>query len=187
MAYALLEGGRLWHDPRYQKLGTAMVSLIEKQEVVLVPSLGATLLPGPEGFHSDGATWILNPSYLQPSVLSYLAETFPQGPWRAVLTSLPQILAQGSGGGFAMDWVSTDGGVRPAATPGQGEDKTSDHGGQPSGSYDAIRVYLWLGMADPQTPGVEESLSWVAGMAGVSEGPFGSSDGGWMRAGRSWR
>lgn len=81
MAYTLLEAGRLWREPRYERLGSAMASQIAQQEVVLVPGLGATLLPGPQGFHPDAGTWILNPSYLQPSVLSYLAATFPQGPW----------------------------------------------------------------------------------------------------------
>ena len=56
-----------------------MASRIAQQEVVLVPGLGATLLPGPQGFHPDAGTWILNPSYLQPSVLSYLARRFRRG------------------------------------------------------------------------------------------------------------
>ena len=117
MAYTLLEAGRLWREPRYERLGSAMASQIAQQEVVLVPGLGATLLPGPQGFHPDAGTWILNPSYLQPSVLSYLAATFPQGPWGAVLASLAPILTQGSGGGFAMDWVTAGGSLSPAASP----------------------------------------------------------------------
>jgi endo-1,4-beta-D-glucanase Y len=35
----------------------------------------------------------------------------------------------------------------------------------PVGSYDAIRVYLWMGIADPNTPGVRESLQGIRGMA----------------------
>jgi endo-1,4-beta-D-glucanase Y len=167
MAYALMEGGRLWHEPRYQTLGTAMATRIAQQEVVLVPGVGTTLLPGPEGFHSDGGTWILNPSYLQPSVLSYFSTTLPQGPWAGVLSSLAPILTQGSGGGFAMDWVAVAAGEgSPAALPSQdGADRSSSESRQPAGSYDAIRVYLWMGIADPETPGVKESLSGLAGMA----------------------
>ena len=160
MAYALLEAGRLWHEPRYEKLGTAMASQIAQHEVTLVPGLGATLLPGPQWFHPDAGTWLLNPSYLQPSVLSYLATRFPQGPWGAVLASLAPILTQGSGGGFAMDWVTAGGSVSPAA-----KRETGDKPGQAKGSYDAIRVYLWLGIADPQTQGVQESLAGLHGMA----------------------
>ncbi len=162
MAYTLLEAGRLWHEPRYQRLGTAMASQIAQQEVVLVPGLGATLLPGPQWFHPDAGTWILNPSYLQPSVLSYLATTFPQGPWASVLASLAPILTRGSGGGFAMDWVTAGGSLSPAASPTAHE--TGDRTGRAEGSYDAIRVYLWLGIADPETKGVKDSLAAMRGM-----------------------
>jgi endoglucanase len=163
MAYTLLEAGRLWHEPRYERLGTAMVSQIAQREVTLVPGLGATLLPGPQGFHPDAGTWILNPSYLQPSVLSYLATTFPQGPWGTVLASLAPILTQGSGGGFAMDWVTAGGSLGPVASPVAHE--TGDKIGRAEGSYDAIRVYLWLGIADPETQGVKESLAGLSGMS----------------------
>jgi endo-1,4-beta-D-glucanase Y len=163
MAYALLEAGRLWHESRYERLGTAMASHIAQQEVVMVPRLGTTLLPGPQGFHPDAGTWILNPSYLQPSVLSYLAATFPQGPWGAVLASLAPILTEGSGGGFAMNWVMAGGSLSPAVSPAKHE--TGDKPERAEGSYDAIRVYLWLGIADPQTQGVQESLAGLRGMA----------------------
>lgn len=162
MAYSLLEAGRLWHDPRYERLGTAMASRIAQREVALV-SVGTTILPGPQGFHPDAATWILNPSYLPPSVLSYLATTFPRGPWGAVLASLPVVLTQGAGGGFAMDWVAAGGALSPMASTT--EQRAGERSGPAAGSYDAIRVYLWLGIADPETPGVREALAGLAGMA----------------------
>jgi endoglucanase len=165
MAYSLLEAARLWHEPRYQQLGTAMANRVAQQEVVLVPSLGTTLLPGPQGFHPVEGGWILNPSYLEPSVLSYLATAFPDGPWRAMLNSTPAVLSRGAVGGFAMDWLAAGSSLSPAPGPGQpiGGD-TGSNSGQPAGSYDAIRVYLWLGMADPETPGVKESLDGLGGM-----------------------
>jgi endoglucanase len=95
-------------------------------------------------------------------VLIYLATMFPQGPWKAVLASLLPILTEGSGGGFAMDWVAAGGRLRPAVSPVVYE--TPDKAGSAVGSYDAIRVYLWLGIADPETPGVRESLAGVRGM-----------------------
>jgi len=67
-----------------------------------VPGLGTTLLPGPVGFHPDPHTWLLNPSYLPPSLLVYFAKAFPTGPWDAILQSLHPLLAQGSGAGYAM-------------------------------------------------------------------------------------
>lgn len=91
-------------------------------------------------------------------MLAHLAKIMPNGPWAAILGSLDPILAQGSGAGFAMDWVTAGIGVRPAVRDGGTA--------MPVGSYDAIRVYLWLGIADPQTHGVKTMLSRVGGMAG---------------------
>jgi endo-1,4-beta-D-glucanase Y len=163
IAYSLMEAGRLWRDPRYQKLGATMASRIAQQEIVFIPSLGATLLSGPQGFHPDSGTWVLNPSYMPPSLLTYFASTMPQGPWGAVLASLHPILSQGSGGGFAMDWVTAGGNLSPSPSPAQLA--TGNPAAHALGSYDAIRVYLWLGIADQDTPGVHELLADLPGMA----------------------
>jgi endoglucanase len=163
IAYDLMEAGRLWHEPRYQKLGTLMAMRIAQQEVVSVPGLGTTLLPGPVGFHPDAGTWLLNPSYLPPSLLAYFARAIPTGPWRAVLESLQPMLARGSGAGYAMDWVAAGTDIRPSISPPQLAAGMTDKA--PIGSYDAIRVYLWLGIADPATPGVHALLPSVSGMA----------------------
>jgi len=164
MAYDLLEAGRLWHDQHYDRLGMALAARIAQQEAAFVPGVGTTLLPGASGFHPDDTTWILNPSYLQPSILVHLAKAMPTGPWDAILNSLDPILAQGSGAGFAMDWLAASNGIRAIVAPGQHE--PGDTAKVPMGSYDAIRVYLWLGIADPQTRGVRTMLSRVGGMAG---------------------
>ncbi len=163
IAYTLLEAGRLWHDPRYQKIGAAMASHIAQQEIIFIPSLGATLLSGPQGFHPDPGTWLLNPSYMPPMLLAYFASTMPQGPWGAVLASLHPILSQGSGGGFAMDWVTAGGSLSPSPSPAQLA--TGNVAAHPIGSYDAIRVYLWLGIADQDTPSVRDLLTDLPGMA----------------------
>lgn len=163
MAYTLLEAGRLWHDARYQKLGLAMGAQIAQLEVTYVPGLGTTMLPGPYGFHPDNSTWVLNPSYLQPSLLARMAVLMPNGPWGAVLGSLDTILAQGSGAGWAMDWVSAGDGVHPSATANQYAE--GNGGAMPIGAFEAIRVYLWLGLADPDTSGVKSMLSHVPAMA----------------------
>jgi endo-1,4-beta-D-glucanase Y len=162
IAYDLMEAGRLWHEPRYSKLGTLLATRIAQQEVASVPGIGTTLLSGPVGFHPNANTWLLNPSYLPPSLLVYFAKAAPGAPWRAVLESLHPLLAQGSGAGFAMDWVSAGTGIRPSQTPAQLASGTLDK--PPIGSYDAIRVYLWLGIADPSTPGVQALLPLVSGM-----------------------
>jgi endoglucanase len=163
IVYDLMEAGDLWHEPRYRKLGTLMAMRVAQQEVVFVPGLGTTLLSGTVGFHPNPGTWLLNPSYLPPFLLAYLATAIPTGPWRAVLESLQPLLAQGSGAGYAMDWVSAGTVIRPSVSPNQLAAGITDK--PPIGSYDAIRVYLWLGIADPATPGLRTLLPKVPGMA----------------------
>ncbi len=165
LAYTLLEAGRLWHDPRYDSLGRTLAARIAREEVVLVPGLGTTLAPGPHGFHPNEQTWVLNPSYLPLPVLTQLAKVLPQGPWASVAASLPRLLAVPSAHGFAMDWVMAgDFGVRASTTPAMPTAGAQEP--QPAGSYDAIRVYLWLGMADSHTPGVADLMAETGGMAG---------------------
>ena len=95
IAYSLIEAGRLWHDPRYEKIGSAMASLIARREVSMVPGIGTTLLAGAQGFHPDAGTWILNPSYLPLPVLTRLANAAPDGPWNLVIASLRPLLMRG--------------------------------------------------------------------------------------------
>lgn len=163
MAYSLIEAGRLWHDPHYDRLGMALAAQAAQQEAAFVPGLGTTLLAGAYGFHPDAQTWILNPSYLQPSILARLSVAMPLGPWTAIIASLDPILAQGSGAGYAMDWVTAGEGIHPSPTPAQ--HAAGDAGAMPMGSYDAIRVYLWLGIADSDTRGVKPLLPHLPAMA----------------------
>ncbi len=163
IAYSLLEAGRLWHEPHYDALGRAMASRIAHEEVAPVPGLGTTLLAGKQGFHPDASTWIVNPSYLPLPVLLRLAAAMPQGPWLQVAQSLGPMLARGSGAGYAMDWVSAGTGVHPMQTPADLASGKRDP--LVIGSYDAIRVYLWLGLADAATPRRDALLHSVGGMA----------------------
>ena len=166
IAYTLLQAGRLWHDSRYDKLGRLMAERIAREEVVLIPHFGTALLPGPHGFQLGTNAYVLNPSYLPPFLLTSLARILPHGPWPALLKTLPQLLTLPSTHGFAMDWVSAGpDGVQPAAAPAQPVDGAQQ--AQPAGSYDAIRVYLWLGLADPATPGLRPLLAAANGMATV--------------------
>jgi endoglucanase len=171
MAYALLEAGRLWHDDRYAKLGSLLADRIAHEEVALVPGLGNTLLPGPQGFHPDNTTWILNPSYIPVPVLAYFAKAMPQTAWSEVLHSYGEVLRRGTGGGFAMDWVvasadaSSKPGIHTVALHPSPKPETISTGGTSIGSYDAIRIYLWLGIADPATPGLKDFIANVPAMA----------------------
>ena len=140
-----------------------MAERVGREEVVSIPGFGMALLPGTHGFQTGTKTYVLNPSYLPPFLLMSLAKTLPHGPWPALLTTLPKLLALPSTQGFAMDWVSAGpDGVQPATAPSPGPDASPT---QPAGSYDAIRVYLWLGLAEPTTPGLRSLLEATQGMA----------------------
>lgn len=162
LAYDLLEAGRLWHMDRYEKLGGVIADRIAKTEVVFVPGIGTTLAPGAQGFRSGMQSFVLNPSYTPLQVVARLTE-YSKDPWSSIADSYPQMLTASSGRGFAMDWVAAGEGVRPSPTPKELAESKKD--AVPVGSYDAIRVYLWLGMANKNTHGVEDSLAAVRGMA----------------------
>ncbi len=164
MVYCLIEAGRLWHQPRYEKLGRTMALRVAKQEVVLVNGLGTTLAPGPNGFHPDQETWIVNPSYMPLPVIVFLAKVMPHEAWSSVLSSMPALTGGDVSHRFAMDWVAAgSGGIHPCLAPRQPSSGLREP--QISGSYDAIRVYLWLGMADAGTPGLKKYLLQTSGMS----------------------
>lgn len=143
MAYALLEAGRLWRERSYEELGRSVAANVAAREVRRVPGLGATLLPGPRGFVSEkGRAVRLNPSYAPPQLLRRLAALGVPGPWEEVLGSAVRLLREGAPRGVAADWVLYRAGA------GFGPD--SQHGSL--GSYDAIRVPLWVGMLAPEEP-----------------------------------
>jgi len=158
IAYDLLEAGHLWKEMHYTDLGKSLAALIAKHEVADIPGFGPVLMPGKAYFHT-GRTWILNPSYTPLFLLDRLAELDPAGPWADIATMVPVLLERSARGGFAMDWVSY--------TPGKGFTPCQPNGGvqpPPTGSYDAIRVYLWAGMTASGTPGRQRLLKALPGM-----------------------
>jgi endoglucanase len=150
MAYTLLEAGKVWHESRYTALGTALAKRIASEEVVQIPNFGAMLLPAPKGFQ-QGGTFRLNASYVPLQLLLGLSHEFPDGPWQHIAANIPALLQGSAPHGFVSDWVEarTGGSFTPL----------------PVGSYDAIRVYLWAGMLDPQTPQRDLVLKALPGMA----------------------
>ncbi len=161
IAYTLLEAGRAWSRPELSALGERVAAMIAEREVVELPKFGPMLLPGPIGFRPDAETFILNPSYLPIPVLTGLGRHLPGGPWNAIAQRVPQLVASTSPRGLALDWVtySSRGGFRPKGR--EGEDGR--------GSYDAIRVYLWAGLMDPESAGRRELLAALPGMARILE------------------
>ncbi|QFG78947.1 cellulase [Acidithiobacillus sp. 'AMD consortium'] len=154
IAYTLIQAGRLWNRNSYTAIGTLLAKRIAQQEVVTLPGTGPMLIPGNMGFHIAPNTYVFNPSYLPLPVVEGLAHALPHGPWRSMAAHLPDFIKAVSPHGFAPDWV--------AYSPQQGY-HIAPQG--PNGSYNAIRVYLWAGMSNPDTPGAQRILDSVSGMA----------------------
>lgn len=154
IAYDLLQAGRLWNEPRYTHLGEALAAQIVKHEVTSLGGIGPMLLPGPQGFQTGDVTR-LNPSYSPLPVLRGLASAMPKGPWNALAENGYRLVSVTSPRGFAPDWAAYKGGqfvVDPLNAD--------------TGSYDAIRVYLWAGMASSADP---LSKPWLASLGGMRQ------------------
>lgn len=157
-AYSLLEAARLWQRPDYTADARALLARVRADEVVELPGLGPTLLPGPKGFVLPEHLWRLNLSYLPPFLLRRLALDEPKGPWTALLRQLPALLQGGGPHRLAPDWT----GYRGTA-PARGL-VVDDPLGPAQGSYDAIRVYLWAGLTDPSDSLSKPLLAALEGM-----------------------
>jgi endo-1,4-beta-D-glucanase Y len=152
IAYDLLQAGRLWREAGYTLLGQALVAQIARQEMTQLPGVGPMLLPGPQGFKNDNVTR-LNPSYLPLPVLRALAREVPNGPWSKLADSAYRFIRTTSPQGFAPDWAAWQNG-QFVVDPKNGD----------TGSYDAIRVYLWAGLASPADP---LARPWLAALGGM--------------------
>ncbi len=137
IAYTLMEAARLWKAPAYEQLGRKILAQIAAREVVDAGAAGTLVLPAPVGFKLDGDRYRLVTSYYPPFIFKYLATYDPAGPWAKAWSSYLPLAEQACAHGVAPDifTISAAGLVIPDA------DQT------PVGSYDAIRVYLWAGMA----------------------------------------
>lgn len=132
LAYTLLQAARLWNRPALADTAQRLLAQIAASGIRRVGTL-TVLLPGEEGF--EGPSGIrLNPSYLPPFQLKYLASIDASGPWQSVLATYVGLLPDLSPGGRMPDWflLSPEGPRLDIQTDGQG-------------SYDAIRVFLWAG------------------------------------------
>lgn len=182
MAYALGEAGRLWGQRRYLALASLLAARILREEVAVLPGLGPTLLPGPRGFGPDlqdrQLRARLNPSYLPLPVLRWLAQRSGSPAWQAVVASSVKVIEASAPKGFAGDWIrfeadALDGadlrtgssGEPPAGAFRPGRISPSDDAEKRQGSYDAIRVYLWLGITDPADPARAPLLRQLSPMA----------------------
>jgi endo-1,4-beta-D-glucanase Y len=152
IAYDLLQAGRLWHEASYTQLGQALAAQIARQEMTTLPGVGPMLLPGPQGFRNGGVTR-LNPSYLPLPVVRALANDMPNGPWAKLADSAFKLIKTTAPQGFAPDWAAWQNG-QFVVDPKEGD----------TGSYDAIRVYLWAGLTSPADP---LARPWLAALGGM--------------------
>lgn len=135
IAYTLGEAGRLWGERSYVDLGRALAARILRQEVASIAGLGATLLPGPKGFVHD-QIWRLNASYVPPQVVRGVARHTGEKRWEEVAKSAERLIVASAPKGYVADWIEYESGRGFAADRATGG----------VGSYDAVRVYLWVGM-----------------------------------------
>lgn len=154
LAYTLYQAGQLWQDPALRQSADQLRARIERDLVVPVQGVGLVLLPGTQGFELDAGGWQLNPSYLPLSALKGLAHESPDGPWQQLTRSTLTLFDAVTPHHLVPDWV--------AVRPGQGFllDASVGH----SGSYDAIRVYLWAGMMSDKDPDKARLLRRLTGM-----------------------
>lgn len=145
MVFTLDQAGRLWCKPEYTATAKALGARLLERETRVVEGLGLSLLPGPQGFVSAEGDVRLNPSYAPSFVLGYLAQSQADEPrWAELYLSNQRLLMKAAAKGSFADWVTVKKGQLLPFDDGRGD-------------YDAIRVYLWLGMDNGADP-IEKSL-----------------------------
>ncbi|MGF1547865.1 MAG: cellulose synthase complex periplasmic endoglucanase BcsZ [Thiotrichales bacterium] len=142
LAYSLLEAGRLWSEPRYATLGRHVLRNIETHLVADLPGLGPMLLPGPWSHDPQRGVWTLNPSYLPIQLLRRFEAEHSDGPWGRIVENTVQMLRASARAGVVPDWIEYK--------PGDGFMEADAE--RAYSSYDAIRIYLWIGMLNPAEP-----------------------------------
>ncbi len=104
-------------------------------------------------------SWRLNPSYLPMQLLDWLSSQHPDPVWQKLAASSLKIILESAPRGFAPDWIIYEDGK------GFRADDVADK--KAEGGYDAIRVYMWAGMLDPDAPSRRRLLAAFAPMAKV--------------------
>lgn len=153
LAYTLLEAGNLWHAPEYTTLGQAVLQNIKQHELTYLPDAGVMLSPGAAGFN-EVEMWRFNPSYLPLHQLRYFSLQDQAGPWDSIRKHSITMINTISPHGFVPDWAAYH------RASGWGEDKIKGT----TGSFDAIRVYLWAGMLHDSDKAKSTLLGKLKGM-----------------------
>jgi len=155
IGYALLEAARLWERPAYLALGAQMLDAVQFSEVAKLSDGSFLLIPGKGGFRLADRTYLLNPSYAPLQLLRRFASHQLEGPWQSIATNQVKLLMRSAPAGFVPDWYKFQDGAGFSVESTKG----------PTGSYDAIRTYLWAGMLNRADPSRTQILSSLSGMS----------------------
>ncbi|MGV8916708.1 MAG: cellulose synthase complex periplasmic endoglucanase BcsZ [Pseudomonas sp.] len=160
IAYALLEANRLWNKPDYHDEAQKLLANVEAKQVIKLPGLGKMLIPGTIGFNLPDHLWRLNPSYMPLPLMRRFDKETPSGPWQEVAENTVKLVsdARTNPKGYVADWVGYRGTAKDS-----GLFVTDPVTGQ-LGSYDAIRVYLWIGITPASDPLAASMRAHLEGM-----------------------
>lgn len=141
LAYSLLEASRLWDEPGYHDIAIGLLHQTRSKSLRRSKNIGYILLPAPEGFQVGDSLlknrlWRLNPSYVPPFLFARLQQADPSGPWSEVALNHSKLVIDSNKNGLVPDWLGY------AHDSGSVEDPDTGW----TGSYDAIRLYLWTGL-----------------------------------------
>lgn len=155
IAYTLLEAGRLWGDDGLRGLGRRLARRIASDESSEIHGFGRVLVPGAMKFPRN-APVIVNPSYTPLFLAQAVAEDTGDAAWAEIAATQPELVQAVSPRGYAPDW---------AWLPSAPHSPPRNLPLADSGSYNAIRCYLWAGLTAPDTPGAASLLESLRGMA----------------------
>ncbi|MEY4749007.1 MAG: hypothetical protein RIQ60_1221 [Pseudomonadota bacterium] len=187
LAYTLAQAGRLWRRSDLIEKAGRISSMIASRETLDTGAQGLHLLPGPTGFADKAGQLRLNPSYAPLPLLRWFA-AYAAGPhWSGLLRSTVNLLTTSAPHGLAPDWwqFTTTGlssGAAAGAVVGAAAGSVPAHGAalqstrlaalsneQRLGGFDAVRVYLWLGLTAADDPQRARLLAHFAPMCDVVE------------------
>lgn len=155
MAYALLEAGRIWNDHELGATGHKLAVRVANDESVQISGFGRVLIPGSSDF-PDTPPVVVDPSYTPLFLAHGIAKATGLPTWQEIAATAPKMITTTSRNGFAPDWAWVP---QAPASPPPGMPETG------TGSYDAIRCYLWAGLTSPETDGAGPILGALKGMA----------------------
>ncbi len=136
ICYCLAESRSRLGGPDRRRELDAMMAHLASSCLRETRAWGPVLLPAARGFE-NGPRLRLNPSYLMLPVLARLAKLNPDSPWPELASGARRLLlAAAQPHRLARDWIEID-----------ANDPDGRITGPSTGSYDAIRVYLWAGLA----------------------------------------